>query len=127
MKKIKIITLFIYFLFITAALVLNITNTVSNELFWAVFAASTLNFINLIMALILYDKSLGKSNKSFLKYNLGGMVLRLFGLLVLILLTLKFLNIDVDGFILLFFVFYFSQLFAEIGYFLKTKDIIRNT
>ena len=56
------------------------------------------NIINFVAAVYLFKSSLGKSNNTFLIKNLGGMGLRLIILLLVIFISLKFLNIDRYGF-----------------------------
>jgi hypothetical protein len=75
------------------------------------------NIINFVAAVYLFKSSLGKSNNTFLIKNLGGMGLRLIILLLVIFISLKFLNIDRYGFILVFFIFYFVYLILEINFF----------
>ncbi|MCF8260854.1 MAG: hypothetical protein K9J12_08770 [Melioribacteraceae bacterium] len=87
--------------------------------------AVIINSINFVVAIKLFDSAIGKSNQIYLIYTLGGMVGRLFAMLILILLVILFLNIDKSTFILLFFIFYFSLLSLEIVYFLeiaKSRD-----
>lgn len=75
------------------------------------------NIINFVAAVYLFKSSLGKSSNTFLIKNLGGMGLRLIILLLVIFISLKFLNIDRYGFILVFFIFYFVYLILEINFF----------
>jgi hypothetical protein len=75
------------------------------------------NIINFVAAVYLFKSSLGKSNNTFLIKNLGGMGLRLIILLLVIFISLKFLNIVRYGFILVFFIFYFVYLILEINFF----------
>lgn len=93
----------------------------------ASFYAGGLNLVNILAAYLLFDKSFGKTNKTFLIYNLGGMGLRLFFLLISIFLLLYFLNLDVYGFIFVFFVFYFLFLFLEVRFFVKKIDENKET
>lgn len=78
--------------------------------------AAVLNILNIILALLLYYFSIGKSNSTFLMLNLGGMGVRLFFLLVSVFIFLKFLKIDKYAFIFIFFIFYFLQIIFEIAY-----------
>ncbi len=92
----------------------------------SVMWAALLNVINISAALLLFGKSYDASNKKFLISNLGGLGMRLVFLLALILITLKFLNIDEYGFILAFFIFYFFAISFEIAFFIsKTKNIAK--
>ncbi len=87
--------------------------------------AALLNFANSLIAISAFSFSASKSDKSFIFFNLGGMVVRLFALLFLIFVIIKFLIIDVYEFILVFFVFYFIQLGVEIFHFANYREINR--
>ncbi len=123
MKKISLIFALAYIAVASISFTLFKLDYIGIDLLTSIFVAAILNFINLFLALIAFRFTQKKSNREFLFYNLGGMTARLFLLLVCILTILKFLNIDQDGFILLFFIFYFSQLAVEIGYFSSYKRI----
>lgn len=84
--------------------------------------AAILNIFNISLALVFYYLSASKSNKTFLIFNLGGMGLRLFFLLISVFIFLKFLKVDEYAFIFIFFIFYFLQLIFEIGYFNKRAN-----
>jgi hypothetical protein len=85
-----------------------------------------LNFFNILLALVFFEISTDSSRKRFILFNLGGMTFRLFLLLILIFLTIKFLIIDIDEFILVFFVFYFIQLIIELLHFSKYRELNKN-
>ena len=123
MKKISIIAFIIYFLISLISFILLQFEIISSNLFQSIIIAELLNIFNLLLALTAFKYTVRKSNQEFLFFNLGGLVARMLGLLFAILIILKFLNIDKDGFILLFFIFYFSQLTVEIGYFGSYKKI----
>ncbi len=120
MKK----TVRIYLIFFVSVLlilyILNIFGAISDAVLSSAFYAVLLNFLNSLTAFLLFVYSFEKSNKVFLAANLGGMGFRLFFLLVLVFIFIKFLNIDKYGFILTFFIFYFFSLFLEIFY-IKNK------
>ena len=99
---------------------LYLLNFISSQFFNASLVAIGLNVFNFGFAVFLFHKSLEKSNKSFLFYNLGGLVIRLFILLIAIVLILNSLKIDKYGFILQFFIFYFLLISLEIAIFHKT-------
>lgn len=87
--------------------------------------AIALNAANTVVAVFLFELSVKKGNKIFILLNLGGMVLRLFIMLILVIISLKFLKIDVYEFILVFFVFYFIQLIIEILHFSKYRALVK--
>jgi len=81
------------------------------------FLTAGITLINAFFAYFLFKKSLGRPNKDFLVYNLGGMLGRMLFLLLVVFIVIKFLNIDEYAFIFLFFIFYFTSLVFEINYF----------
>ncbi|MBU2507624.1 MAG: hypothetical protein KJ799_13010 [Bacteroidetes bacterium] len=83
--------------------------------------ALILNVINFISAYFLFEISKNKSHKVFLKYNLGGMGLRLILILFGVFILIKFLNIELQGFILVFFFLYFVYITLEILHFHKNS------
>lgn len=100
---------------------------ISPRFFNAFLLAVGLNVFNFGIAVSIFQKSLEKSNKTFLFYNLGGLGMRLFILLIAIVLILNSLKIDKYGFILQFFIFYFLLISLEIAIFHKTMlDRSRN-
>jgi hypothetical protein len=100
-------------------------NVVSYEFLSASFYAGIINALNVTAALLAFNYTLNKSNSAFLIFNMGGMVVRLFVLLGIFLIFLKFLNIDKSGFIFTFFFLYFISLILEINYF-RIKAIRKN-
>jgi hypothetical protein len=87
--------------------------------------AGLLNIINFVTASAAFIWTLKKDNKKFLIFNLGGMGVRLFFLLLGIFILLKFLKIDFYAFILVFFVFYFIFLIVEVYNFHKTMESVK--
>ena len=90
--------------------------------FQASLYAGFLNLANTGLAFLFFEKSYQKDNKKFLLYNLGGMIGRMFILLLSVIIFIKFLNIDKYGFILVFFIFYFVLLTIEINHFRKRVE-----
>lgn len=84
--------------------------------------AGLLNLINVLMATTLYSLSKDKPNSTFMIYNLGGMVARFFVNIPIIILIIKFLNIDKYAFILVFFIFYFVSLGLEVQFYTKNSQ-----
>ncbi len=96
------------------------TNFFSSELFSSFLYASALNLINYVLALVLFAFAQSSSdNRGFLKFALGGMIFRMFLVIFLIFLLIKFLNIQIGDFILTFFIIYFILLILEIRFYLK--------
>jgi hypothetical protein len=92
-------------------------NTISLNSLNSTFPAGIINLLNSLAAIYAFHKGFNKSSNVFLIYTLGGMLIRLFAMLILIFLTLKYLNIDKLGFIFTLFIIYFINLILEINYF----------
>lgn len=91
----------------------------------SVVYAISLNFLNIVVALVFFEISIKSSTKNFILFNLGGMVMRLFIMLILLFTMIKFLKIDIYEFILVFFVFYFIQLIIEVLHFSKYRMLAK--
>jgi hypothetical protein len=81
------------------------------------FPAGVINLINSIAAIFAFQRGFHRSNNVFLLFIFGGMLIRLFIILILVFLTIKYLNIDKLGFIFTLFIIYFINLILEINYF----------
>ncbi len=116
----------IYTIYIGFALIfvlLNVFDVIEWNIVEACLLALVINVPATFSAYFFFNKSLGKSNNEFLLFNLGGMMVRLFFLLVVVFIVIKFLNIDKYAFIFLFFIFYFTSLIFEVNYFrVKAKE-----
>lgn len=111
--------------YIIIGLLLN-NGFITYDFFIAALYAGGLNLVNVVIALVLFEKFKNESNSLFMMATLGGMTVRLFFLLGAILLLIKVLNVDKYGLILVFFVYYFCLLLVEIGYFYKqSRKIVR--
>ncbi len=109
-------------IFITGAVLFFLfpENFFESELFMAYLWASAINIANFSLALVFYSFGIKSENNSvFLKSALGGMVFRLFFIIFLIFILIKFLNIQKSSFILIFFINYFILLIVEINFYLK--------
>ena len=104
-----------------ALLILSKLNLFTEAQLFAARSALMLNYINTGLALLFFAYSKDKNNQTFLIFNLGGMIFRIFMILTIIIILIKFLKIDIYAFILVFFIFYFSLLSYEITYFMRYK------
>jgi hypothetical protein len=102
--------------------ILYFTHVLNEIVFITSIYAGALNIINFLAASLAFKWTLKKDNKKFLRFNLGGMGVRLFFLLCSIFILLNFLKIDIYAFILVFFVFYFVFLIVEVNYFHKSME-----
>ncbi len=114
-KQFIIATLVVYSLIILLFL-LNVFNTA----FLVASAVSGLiNIANFLASIWAFNRGFKKSNKEFLIYTLGGMGIRLFFVLLLVFISIQFLNIDKYGFIFTLVLMYFISLIIEVNYFRK--------
>ncbi len=82
------------------------------------FALTTLNFI---IGIISFRMAVKSSQIRFLAIVAGGIIIRLVFMLGIILIILQFLQISVDVFIFVIFIFYTLYLITEIIYFYLFK------
>lgn len=83
------------------------------------FIISTLSFI---LGLFSIQFGLEKSDRIFLVVVFGGLVIRLFLILMLIIITINFLFVSLNWFILITFIFYFYYMIIEIYILLQKKN-----
>ncbi len=114
-KRIIVVYTLVYILLI----VLFYLNFISKLFLVSSIYAGILNLINSVIAVKLFNISYKKKASSFMIYNLGGLGIRLLLLLIVFVIVIKFLNIDEYGFILIFFLFYFSSLIFEVIFYIN--------
>lgn len=90
--------------------------------FLAILWALGLNFVNHFVSLLAFEFGYSRKYTLFLLYTMGGMVVRMFALLTIIFVILKFGGINNIVFILIFFTFYFILLVLEAYSFLKESN-----
>ncbi|MFZ1291728.1 MAG: hypothetical protein WAR79_16650 [Melioribacteraceae bacterium] len=115
----------IVYLYLSTFLIIAIlyfTQIISPTFLFSAVLAGIINLINAFAAVKLFQISYKKGGSSFMIYNLGGLGIRLFGLLIIFLLIIKFLNIDEYAFIFIFFLFYFISLILEVFFYIKYKE-----
>jgi len=98
---------------------LYVFNVIDKIFFMAFVTGYLLNLVNTFLAMYLFKKAINRENKLFLINVLGGMVGRMFFLLISFIIILKFLIIDKLRFIFTFFILYFFLLVFEIIYYTK--------
>lgn len=87
---------------------------VSLILGYSILVAIAISIINFILAMFAFQYSYKKSNKTFLIVNIGGMGARIMLVLVSVLISIKFLKVDLVGFIFTLFIWYILLLIFEI-------------
>jgi hypothetical protein len=128
MKKVNWQVLAVFSLCYSIIIILFLNNVVDKGFVSSSLYAGLLNLLNSFAALYLFTYSFKKNNQVFLIFVVGGMGARLLLMLISVFLIIKFLNIDLYGFILVFFVFYFALLLIEVVYFnrlVKSKKQIK--
>lgn len=124
----KLVTTLITSIFFIGYLLIGLlyySGIISHTFFIASIYAGILNLVNSLVAILLFNKVSEKSYNLFLLANLGGMIGRMFFILISVVVVIKFLNIDKYGFILVFFVYYFCLLLIEIWYFYNQSKNFR--
>jgi hypothetical protein len=80
----------------------------------SIILASLFAILNFVVFVLQTARAGTKTNKLFLFWSLGGLFIRLFMMLILIFISIKFLKVDLVGFIFTFFIWYVFLLFVEI-------------
>jgi len=91
------------------------TNCLSVEIGKALIIAIVISVLNFLLFLGSFNYSLKKSNKIFLIFTMGGMGIRLLLMLAAVFVSIKFLKVDLVGFIFGFFIWYVFLLIYEIS------------
>ncbi len=91
-----------------------ISITENHEAFTGILAGYLLIFNYVIIGFLSFEYSVSKSNKTFLKYYFGGMIIRMFLLLILIFFLLKNIGINKISFLFSLLIFYVLNLIMEL-------------
>jgi hypothetical protein len=94
---------------------------ISETFFVSVLTGTALSVFNFLLGILAVKIGLKSSRSIFLKAILGGMVLRMFLLLAMVFISLKFLNINENSFIFSILFFYILFLIIEIIYLYMKK------
>lgn len=113
-KKIVIIGFSTTFCLILITLILNLLNLFPELHFLSILIAYLITTLNFGVGIFWVEKSLKSSEKGFVVTLLSGMGIRLFGILSLIIVCWKFLDINLINFIFSILFFYFFYLIVEI-------------
>ena len=100
----------------TAVYISYLFSAVSHSFLLSVFTAFciiTINFTLIIISIKLGERGAGKS---FINFYLGGMLLRFFMMILMVLISLEFLDISRNSFIFSILIFYVFYLIIEIIY-----------
>jgi len=129
LKKNKILVLLlslplISFIIIT---ILYLLNHLDSQLFSSILWGFLISSLNLLLGLLNIKFGIEKSDKSFLIIVFGGVVLRLFLMLGLIIIALKILFVSLNSFIFTTFIYYFYYLMVEIFVLTLNKNLTIKT
>ena len=96
--------------------ILYFTSILNYILFYSVLIGASVVILNFIIGFLFIKYSLSRSNNVFLTMLWGGMAFRLIFILILVLILLKFLELNAIGFIFSILFFYVFYLIIEILY-----------
>jgi hypothetical protein len=113
-------SLFIGLIFISL-LFLHQINIIPFDFLKSFILAGVITYLNFVSGYLFLKFSYKKSDNLFLIMILGGMLLRLFMILLLVFISLKFLDIKTGVFIFIIFFFYVFYLLIEILYLYREK------
>ena len=113
-------SLFIGFIFVSILFLYQI-KIISFDFLKSFILAGVITYINFVSGYFFLKFSDKKSDNIFLIMILGGMLLRLFMILLLVFISLKFLDIKTGVFIFVIFFFYVFYLLVEILYLYREK------
>jgi hypothetical protein len=113
-------SLFIGFIFVSI-LLLNQISIISFDFLKSFIIAGVITYLNFVSGYLFIKFSNNKSDTIFLIMILGGMLLRLFMMLLLVFISLKFLDIKTGVFIFIIFFFYVFYLLVEILYLYRER------
>ena len=86
------------------------------NLYFSILYGGIITTTNFILGVLSIKFGVKKSTSSFLIFFFGGMVFRMFLVLIAVFICLKFLEINENSFIFSVFIFYFFYLIIEIFY-----------
>ena len=97
---------------------------ISFELLKSLIIGGFITYLNFALGFLSFSLAFGKSANIFLIVVFGGMVLRLFMMVIMVFISLKFLDIRVGVFIFVILFFYIFYLIIEIFYLFMKKGRI---
>ena len=115
-KTLRLLALFVTLSSILAFIILYLTSLWNYTLFYSVLLGSIIVILNFVIGFLFIKFSLSRSNRIFQIMLWGGMLFRLIFILFLVLILLKFLELNTIGFIFSILFFYVFYLIIEILY-----------
>jgi hypothetical protein len=92
----------------------------------SIFCGCLISTLNVLSGYFIIAYSIDKSNKTFFKSIIGGMIIRLFGVGIVTVVFVKVMKIDMIGYLISLFFFYFIFLILEVLY-LNKRLLKRNS
>ena len=115
-KSLRLLTVFVTLASLLLFLILYIISVWNYKMFYSALLGAIIVILNFIIGFLFIKFSLSRSNKIFQIMLWGGMVFRLIFILFLVLILLKFLELNTIGFIFSILFFYVFYLIIEILY-----------
>lgn len=115
-KFLKFLAVFITLTSLLIFFILYKTSVWNYLIFYSVLAGALIVILNFVIGFLFLKLSLFKSDRIFQMMLWGGMVFRLIFILILLLISLKFLELNAIGFIFSILFFYVFYLIIEILY-----------
>ena len=115
-KSLRLSTVFITVTSLLIFFTLYLTDVWNYTLFYSVLVGALIVILNFIIGFLFIKISLHKPDRIFLFMLWGGMLFRLISILILVLILLKFLELNAIGFIFSILFFYVFYLIIEILY-----------
>jgi hypothetical protein len=115
-KSLRLLTVSVTLASLLLFLILYIISEWSYKMFYSALLGTIIVILNFIIGFLFIKFSLSRSDKIFQIMLWGGMVFRLFFILFLVLILLKFLELNTIGFIFSILFFYVFYLIIEILY-----------
>lgn len=121
MNRISIQFALLFLISYSVIFILFAFDVVSGSFLKASLYAGGLNGINAALTVYAYNKGHNNTTKNFILFIFGGMIIRMFLILLLFLILVKYFYVDKALFVFTFLVLYFITLILEINYYrLKT-------
>jgi hypothetical protein len=115
-KSLRLLTVSVTLASLLLFLILYIISEWNYKMFYSALLGTIIVILNFIIGFLFIKFSLSRSDKIFQIMLWGGMVFRLFFILFLVLILLKFLELNTIGFIFSVLFFYVFYLIIEILY-----------
>lgn len=117
MNKISVQFSLLFFISFLIGFLLLLFGSVNTGFIIPFIYAIGLNIINAALSVYSFQKGYKNSTKNFLLFIFGGMIIRMFLILLLFFIVIKYFNVDITIFVFTFFVLYFIALILEINYY----------